>query len=367
MFKKAAMEENQNFSKEPWLAVVLSLCWTGIGQIYAGRVLRGIILILTHVFLYFLCLWSWLIPKCDVLISIGLILAIIAMIIWNLFDAHKCARTINSQDFEIERKQSKDPWLALFLSGFIPGLGQLYLRKWLFGILFIIAGVFILIMERKYPLLHISLWACIVTFISFHAYISAPVRREKTKRAILIICGLILCRHLLSYNQYLVRKYVYEYFRIHTPASINWISPEKQLGSAMKPTLIYEDRVLVRKSKRYIPKQGDVVVFKSPDDSTIPFIMRVVALAGETIQIKDGMLYIDGQKVQWRPIEMIDYPPNLYAINEPYIVPKNYFFVLGDNSINSRDSRVFGAIPLSDLIGKAYKIYWPLSRRGPIE
>ena len=135
----------------------------------------------------------------------------------------------------------------------------------------------------------------------------------------------------------------------------------------MKPTLIYNDRVLVRKSKKYIPKRGDVAVFKSQEDSTIPSIMRVAALAGETIQIKDGMLYIDGQKVNWRTIEFHEYERYEYGIEEPYRVPENCFFVLGDNSANSRDSRVRGAFPLSNLIGKAYKIYWPLSRRGPIE
>lgn len=361
------MEDNQNFSKEPWLAVVLSLCWSGIGQIYAGRVLRGIILILIHVFLFFLCLSSWLIPKCDVLISIGLILTIIVIIIWNLFDAHKCVRKVNSQDFETERKQSKDPWLALFLSDLIPGLGQLYLKKWLLGILFIITGGLIIMMKNKHPLLHISLWGCIVTFISFHAYISAPVHREKTKRAILIICAVILCRHLLDYDQLLFRKYVYEYFRIPTPASINWLPPEQRLGSAMKPTLVYEDRVLVRKNKKYIPKRGDVVVFRPPKKNYSPLILRVAALSGETVEIKANMLYINGQKIQWRTIESLEYAMYKYGVDEPYEVPENYFFVLGDNSINSADSRRFGAIPLGNLIGKAYKIIWPLSRRGPVE
>jgi len=361
------MEENQNFSKEPWLAVVLSLCWAGVGQIYASRIQRGIILILIELTLICLLFWSWLIPKCDVLISIGLILALIAIKIWNLFDAHKCARRANSQDFENDRKQNKDPWLALFLSNFIPGLGQLYLRKWLLGILFIIITGLMLIVKYKHPLLYISLWACIATVICFHAYISAPVRREKSNRTVLIVCLVFLCMHLLNYNKPLFRVYVAEAFRIPTPAPFNWIPPEQQWEGSMKPTLVYEDRVLVRKRKKYIPKRGDVVAFKSPDDPNVPFIMRVAALSGETIQTKDGMLYIDGQKVQWRTIEFHEYEKYEYGIEEPHKVPKNCFFVIGDNSANSRDSRVFGAISLSDLIGKTYKIYWPLSRRGPIE
>ena len=64
----------------------------------------------------------------------------------------------------------------------------------------------------------------------------------------------------------------------------------------MKPTLIYEDRVLVRKSKKYIPKRGDVVVFRPPLKNSGLFIKRVAALSGETIQIKDGELYEDANK-----------------------------------------------------------------------
>lgn len=361
------MEDNQNFSKEPWLAVVLSLCWAGIGQIYAGRVLRGIILILIELILICLSTLSWLIPKCDTLISIGLILVLGSIRIWNLFDAHKCVRKINQQDFETERKENKDPWLALFLSDLIPGLGHLYLKKWLQGILFLITGGFMLIVAKKYELFYIGLWGVLDTFICCHAYISAPVHREKSNRTILIVCVVILCWHLLSYNQPLFRAYVAEAFRIPTPAHINWIPPEQQMGSSMKPTLVYNDRVLIRKSKKYIPKRGDVVVFRAPDVQKIPFILRVAALTGETIEIKDGMLYINGQKINWRTIEFHEYAKYKYGIDEPYKVPENCFFVLGDNSINSRDSRVFGAIPLSDLIGKAYKIYWPLSRSGPIE
>ena len=358
------MEKKRNYPKEPWLAVILSSCWAGIGQIYAGRALRGIILILTEATLICLSYWSWLIPKCDILISIGLVLSLNIFIIWNLFDAHKCARKTNPEDFEAERKQNKDPWLALFLSDLIPGLGQLYLKKWLWGILFIISGGLMLIVAHKYTLLCISLWGVLTTFICFQAYISAPVQREKSKRTILIIAIAILCYHLLNFYKPLFRAYVAEAFRIPTP----YLMPlELQGGPAMKPTLVYRDMVLVRKSKKYVPKRGDVVAFKFPEDRKIPFIMRVAALSGETIEIRDKILFINGQKVQWPTIEIPEYTQGKFGIEEPYKVPENCFFVLGDNTANSNDSRFFGPIPLSDLIGKAYKIYWPIGRSGPIE
>ncbi len=361
------MEKKQNYPKEPWLAVVLSSCWAGIGQIYSGRTLRGSILILTETTLICLSTWSCLIPKCDILITIGLGLVIGAVRIWNLFDAHKCARKTNPEDFEIERKQNKDPWLALFLSDLIPGLGQIYLKKWLWGILFIISGGLMLIVAYKYPLLYISLWGMLATFICYHAYISAPVRREKSKRTILIIIILFLFLRLLNYDKPLFKAYVAEAFRISTPRYVYLIPPESRGGPSMKPTLVYHDRVLVRKSKKYVPKRGDVVAFKFPEDRKIPFIMRVAALPGETIEIRDKILFINGQKVKWPTIETPEYTQGKFGIEEPYKVPENCFFVLGDNTANSNDSRFFGSIPLSDLIGKAYKIYWPIGRSGPIE
>jgi len=361
------MEKKRNYPKEPWLAVVLSSCWAGIGQIYSGRTLRGSILILTETTLICLSTWSWLIPKCDILITIGLGLAIGAVRIWNLFDAHKCARKINPEDFETERKQNKDPWLVLFLSDLIPGLGQIYLKKRLLGILFIITGALMLIVAYKYPLLYISLWGMLATFICYHAYISAPVRREKSKRTILIIIILFLFLRILNYDKPLFKAYVAEAFRIPTPRNVYFIPPELRGGPSMNPTLVYRDRVLVRKRKKYVPKRGDVVAFKSPENPKIPYIMRVAALSGETIEIRDKILFINGQKVKWPTIETPEYTQGKFGVEEPYKVPENCFFVLGDNTANSNDSRFFGSIPLSDLIGKTYKIYWPIGRSGPIE
>jgi len=361
------MEKKRNYPKEPWLAVVLSSCWAGIGQIYSGRVSRGCIILLIDISLLIFYFWSVLSPKCDILITIGLLLALVAVRIWNLFDAHKCARKTNPEDFEAERKQNKDPWLALFLSDLIPGLGQIYLKKWLWGILFIINGGLMLIVAYKYKLLYIGLWGVLATFICYHAYISAPIRREKSKRTILIIAAAILCYHLLSYYNTLFKAYVAEAFRIPTPRYVYFIPPESRGGPSMKPTLVYRDRVLVRKSKKYVPKRGDVVAFKFPEDRKIPFIMRVAALSGETIEIKGKMLFINRQKVKWPTIETSEYTQGQFGVEEAYKVPENCFFVLGDNTANSNDSRFFGPIPLSDLIGKAYKIYWPIGRSGPIE
>ena len=350
------MKKSDNCPKEPWLAVVLSFFIAGIGQIYSGRKWRGSILIFTAAALICFSIWTVLSPKCDILFTAGVYVAFLILWIWNLFDAHKCARKANSDNFETERKQGKDAWLALFLSDLIPGLGQIYIKKRLLGIGFIIITGVLLMVSMKFPSLYVVLWAFFSMFVCYHAYISAPIRREPSNRTISIIAIVILCSYLLNgYNRHAFRAYVAEPFFLPT--------------GAMKPTLLPGDRLFVRKTRQYVPKRGDVVAFKSPKDSNITYIKRVAALPGETLEIKNKILYIDGQKVQHPALQDIESPARDYVgmEAEPYRVPENNIFVIGDNSADSHDSRAFGAIPLSDVIGKAYKIYWPLGRRGPIK
>jgi signal peptidase I len=363
------MEKTYNHLKEPWLAVVLSSFLAGIGQIYAGRKWRGIILILTVAGLIGFSIWSILSPKCDILVSAGIYVAILIIWIWNLFDAHKCTRKANPEDFEAERKLSKDPWLALFLSDLIPGLGHLYIRRWLGGIRFMIIAVVLIIETHHHPLLQVFLWAVLSTFVCYRAYVMTPFHRQVSPKVLLIIFIAILCSHLLSCYKFIFEKYIAKTFVMQTDPRLADILPPNVSGTSMKPTLLPGDMFLVRKNKKYIPKLGDVIAFNSPDDPSIPWIMRVAALPGETIEIKDKILYINGQKVWLPALQNIKYPFRDYIGMEgkPYKVPENQIFVIGDNSANSYDSRDFGAIPLSDVIGKAYKIYWPLSRRGPIK
>lgn len=365
------MNKSCNCHKEPWLAVVLSSFLAGIGQIYAGRKWQGSVLIFTVVALGCLSIWSVLSPKCDILFTAGVYIAFLIVWIWNLFDAHKCVRKANSDNFEAERKQGKDAWLAVFLSKLIPGLGQIYIKKRLLGIVLIIATGLLLVVDIKYPLLGVVLLSFFSMPVCYHAYISTPIRRESLNRTILFVVILILCSHLLNaYGKHAFKAYIAEAFVIATPVRLAYTLPANiSRDTSMKPTLFPGDRVLVRKRKKYIPKRGDVIMFKSPDNPGIPWIKRVAGLQGETIEIKNEILYTDGQKVQHPALKKIEFPHGDYIgmEGEPYKVPENHIFLIGDNTANSHDSRAFGAIPLSDVVGKAYKIYWPIGRSGPIK
>lgn len=113
------------------------------------------------------------------------------------------------------------------------------------------------------------------------------------------------------------------------------------------------------------PKRGDIIVFVSPEDHKKDFVKRLAALGGETVEIKNGRVYIDGRALG-EPLSIRSgyyYNAGDYGAESQEIkVPKDSYYVLGDNSASSRDSRFWGFVPKKNLLGKAVCIYWPLHR-----
>ena len=113
------------------------------------------------------------------------------------------------------------------------------------------------------------------------------------------------------------------------------------------------------------PKRGDIIVFVSPEVPKKDFVKRLIGLGGETLEIKDGGVYINSRPINnpstTRPIYY--YNRGDYGkVGEPITVPKGSYYALGDNSASSRDSRYWGFVPKKNLIGKAVLIYWPIHR-----
>ena len=136
-------------------------------------------------------------------------------------------------------------------------------------------------------------------------------------------------------------------------------------SSSMFPTLQRGDRIFVSRFayRTSAPERGDVAVFIYPVDKKRDFIKRIVGLPGETVEIRDGHVLIDGSPVS-NPSPIVH---NTYYSIGPYgsdriRVPEGTYFVLGDNSGNSKDSRYWGFVPQENLKGKAFLIYWPLRR-----
>jgi signal peptidase I len=112
------------------------------------------------------------------------------------------------------------------------------------------------------------------------------------------------------------------------------------------------------------PKRGDVLVFIYPEDKDKDFIKRLAGLPGETVEIKGGSIYINDKPAQEPVFNRIYYynRGDFGAEGQKIIVPKDSYFVLGDNSASSKDSRYWGFVPKDNLLGKALIVYWPLIR-----
>jgi len=112
------------------------------------------------------------------------------------------------------------------------------------------------------------------------------------------------------------------------------------------------------------PVRGEVIVFKYPENPSKNYIKRLVALSGETVEIKNGTIYVNGNPLTESQFgERYYYNRGTYgAEGTKTVVPKDNFFVLGDNSGSSLDSRFWGFVPHKYLQGKAMVIWWPLNR-----
>ena len=134
--------------------------------------------------------------------------------------------------------------------------------------------------------------------------------------------------------------------------------------SSMEPNFQEGECIMVNKVSYHSsgPHRGDVIVFNPPFDSTHPFIKRVIGLPGDTVEIKDGKVFINGIPLGE---EYLMAPPN-YAMPATE-VPENEYFVLGDNRNNSTDSHTGWTVPRDNIIGKAWFTYWPPSRWGVVK
>ncbi len=140
-------------------------------------------------------------------------------------------------------------------------------------------------------------------------------------------------------------------------------------SGSMQSTLNIGDRVLGEKISYLFhgPAAGDVVTFSDPDGSKDILIKRVIAVGGQTVDLKNGVVYVDGQALDepytnGRPsTEMQRNKAVLSAdITYPYVVPQDHLWVMGDNRTNSADSRTFGSIPVKSVSSHAMAVFWPL-------
>ncbi len=141
--------------------------------------------------------------------------------------------------------------------------------------------------------------------------------------------------------------------------------PVKVEGTSMAPLLSDQERIFINKFVyRFEPIQRrDVVVFWYPLDRSKSFIKRVIGLPGESVEIRQGIVYVNGHAI------LEPYVPTQYEDMSdfgPVRVPKDSYFVMGDHRISSNDSRVFGPVESKFIYGRAVFAYWPVDHFGSL-
>ena len=145
-------------------------------------------------------------------------------------------------------------------------------------------------------------------------------------------------------------------------------------GPSMIPTLQDGDRLLVVNSLLCGDYQvGDIVIARKETFDSKPIVKRVIATAGQTVELVDGVVYVDGEPLDepytdGKPSHPLPTHSSQLSsdIAYPYVVPEGCIWVMGDNRTNSQDSRYFGAIPVSSVTSKALFVFWPLEDAGTI-
>ncbi len=293
------MNEAQATGRKPWIAVVLSLFSTGLGQIYCGKITAGLVLFLASLlFAPVAVLAALLAASTPVLVGLMLsFVAVVGIYLYSVVDAYRVARKLRDH-YEL-RDYNRGVVYALF----------------------IIVGV-------TYPV------------------------------------GIV--RYL--------RASVFEAFYLPT--------------ASMAPNFLTGDHFLVNKTtyQRRFPKRGDVVVFVTPDDRRLQWIKRVIALPGDSVAVRANQVFVNGKKLERDRVplsglsairQQIDgdvfYESNAgrryLILLEPASsakadypetkVPEGACFVLGDNRNRSSDSRDLGFVPLANVLGEAEYIYYP--------
>lgn len=276
-------------------------------------------------------------------------------------------------------------WIAAFLGLLFQPLGMLYVVRIKLALLYFFLAIAISILELFLASNEVHLWTdyislnwLLMIFCAVHAYrIAVSYEVVEGKRPWFSHWyGLVLFPLSFILGVFLIRAFLYEPFRMPSGSMYPTITSGSHILVSKYGYGNYEtfDISLFKTRATKIINRGDLVVFKYPKDLSVDYVKRIIGLPSDEIAFYKKNLYINGKKVSLKKVfeeqeyevfeenivnstHLIAHSRVRKAINGKYIVPKGHYFVLGDNRDNSNDSRYWGYVPKSNIVGKVVYIF----------
>ena len=251
---------------------------------------------------------------------------------------------------------ARSPYNAAAASLFLPGLGQLYNGETRKALLVWAGGSVLILLAALFGLLFRFWGMATIIILGFVLWFTALINAVQT------------AKQLQEYRPTAVNRW-FVYVSAVVVAALVSVPVTGALGArafripseSMLPTLYVGDFIMTRleSPQSYDDKRGDIVVFLYPGDNRTHYVDRVVAFSGETFEIRDRQILVDGQSVEepWARVlgQSLRNPHYTFG---PIVVPEGALFMLGDNLDNSADSRIWGPLPRENIVGVAEYIYF---------
>lgn len=259
-------------------------------------------------------------------------------------------------------------WIAVVLGLFMVGLGHAYagkLRRGFAMFLTMWAVTLATFAVMLYlPAEHLCVWVGFALLVGFYLYtiIDAGMTARRSEAS-----KLAPYQRWWIYIALFTGGYVANLLFAHT---YRWVWAEAFVvpSGAMANTLIAGDRILADKRFYGQIRRGDVLVYRTPQDESVNFVFRVVGLPGETVEIRDERVYINGVSIE-EPYLIIDetfpsghLPPEVFDL-APKTIPPDHVFMMGDHRRRAYDSRITGPVPIANVVGRARVVYWSFAER----
>jgi signal peptidase I len=269
-------------------------------------------------------------------------------------------------------------WLAAILS-LTPGLGHIYNGQGRKGFIILVLGNYILplmllqcitwyLATLSMPFLFVVVAGALVLYLVMIADAIRQANRLKFEyqprkyNKWYVYVGIVVAMVIISLA---IPSLDFDSDRIKS----NYMQAYKIPSGSMEPTLLIGDRILVdRRVSAREPTRGTIIIFEYPEDPTKDFVKRVEAVGGDTVEIRDKELYINNKLVKENQVAHLE--PNIIPSSQnprdnygPVTVPKDAFFVMGDNRDRAYDSRFWGFVDKAKIKGTVRQIYWSWDRK----